>query len=112
MPVKIHDHVTDKPFACWACEYATVQRMWQKAIRDLADTVEALEEAQLRAVTFERWFKAAVKHHNDLIVERDEAQGKQAKHQDELDEWSEDCANLEARIADLEAALAAELTNR
>ena len=36
----------------------------------------ALEEAQLRSTTFERWFKAAVKHHNDLTVERDEAQGK------------------------------------
>lgn len=26
---------------------------------------------QLRATAFERWFKAAVKHHNDLTVERD-----------------------------------------
>lgn len=37
------------------------------------------DEALLRGTTFERWFKAAVKHHNDLIDERDEARAEAAK---------------------------------
>ena len=41
---------------------------------------------QLRGTTFERWFKAAVKHHNDLTVERDEAQGK-LRHQEPMIAW-------------------------
>lgn len=38
---------------------------------DLPAALEALEEAELRGVTFEQWFRAAVKHHNDLTTERD-----------------------------------------